>query len=141
MADCILVDGDTVNFVATFGAAMVNVKPGKLKGSGLFTIGGKKVCVSGDEADVKVKPCLYNMPPFSGGMGTLTIATLASDQTAKKPCTGSKPVLLKGSQFVAKFTVDTPATAPPGTVPPTDPMPVYMGMGTFTPAKTTIKGT
>ena len=38
MADLILIDGDTVNFLPTFGAAIVVTKPGTLTGSGPGTL-------------------------------------------------------------------------------------------------------
>ena len=42
MPDFILLEGDQAIFLPNFGVAVVVVKPGKLKGSGPATRGGKK---------------------------------------------------------------------------------------------------
>ena len=74
MEDWILVDGDTVLFVPSFGVATVVVQPGTLKGSGPSTYAGKKACVDGDEGDVSVPGCMYTTPQYSiPGSGTLKI--------------------------------------------------------------------
>ena len=57
MTDFILIEGDKANFLPNFGAAVVVVRPGNLKGSGPATLNGKKICVDGDEK--KVVPPLY----------------------------------------------------------------------------------
>ena len=81
MADLILVDGDVVNFLPAFGAAVVVVQPGKLAGSGPATIGGKNICVDGDETKVSVPGCVYMTPQYSiPGTGTLKIAQLAGNR-------------------------------------------------------------
>ena len=65
MPDFILVEGDKANFLPAFGAAVVVVKPGDLKGSGPATLNGKKVCVDGDEKNVSVPGCIYMTPQYS----------------------------------------------------------------------------
>ena len=45
MPDFILIEGDKANFLPNFGAAVVVVKPGDLKGSGPATLNGSKVDV------------------------------------------------------------------------------------------------
>lgn len=108
MADFILIEGDTVSFLPSFGAAVVVPQPGKLGGSGPGTLKGKKLCVEGDEGDVSVAGCTYMTPQYCiPGTGTLKIASLAGDQKAKKTNTGGKAVLLKGKKFTAKFEVQT----------------------------------
>jgi hypothetical protein len=52
MSDFILMDGDQAIFMPMFGAAVVVVQPGKLAGSGPATLGGKTICVEGDESKV-----------------------------------------------------------------------------------------
>nr|VFK77817.1 MAG: hypothetical protein BECKSD772D_GA0070982_100231 [Candidatus Kentron sp. SD] len=143
MSDSILMEGDKANFIPVFGAAVVVVQPGDLKGSGPATIGGKKICVDGDETKVSVPGCDYMTPQyFIPGKGTLEIAALAGDQKATKTNTGGKAVLLKGSQFTAKFTVTKQAEqpAPPG---PNvlDATPQYSGNGTFITTNTKFMGT
>jgi hypothetical protein len=137
MDKLILVEGDTVIFLPAFGAATVIVQPGTLQGSGPATIGGKKICVDGDESRVAVPGCSYITPQHSiPGVGTLKIAALAGDQKADKTRSGGKPVLRKGSQFTAKFEVQSPAQQPPpgpGSPVP-DATPQYSGKGLFMPA-------
>ena len=145
MEDFILIDGDTVSFLPTFGAATVVPQPGKLAASGPATLQGKKLCVDGDEGQVSVAGCTYLTPQYSiPGSGTLKIDALAGDQKAQKTKTGDKLVLLKGSQFTAKFEVQSPAQQPPpgpGSPIP-DPTPLYSGgHGTFITTNTKFKGT
>lgn len=134
MADFVLMDGDMVMFIPAFTPAIVVVQPGKLAGSGPATLGGKKICVDGDEADVSVPGCAYMTPQYSiPGTGTLKISGLAPNQKAKKTKTGGKAMLLKGSSFTAKFEVQSPAQQPPpGPGPPVpDSTPQYSGQGMF----------
>jgi hypothetical protein len=133
MADFILVEGDKANFLPSFGAAIVVVKPGDLKGSGPATLNGKKICVEGDEKNVSVPGCMYMTPQYSiPGSGTLKIAALAGNQKAKKTNTGGKPVLLKGGNFTARFEVQNPAKQPAPLGPPIpDATPQYSGNGMF----------
>lgn len=143
MPDFILIDGDVVNFMPNFGAAIVMVQPGKFKGSGPATLNGKKICVAGDEKDVSVPGCTYMTPQYSiPGTGTLKIASLAGDQKAKMTQTGSKLVLLKGGSFTAKFEVQNPAKQPPpgpGSPIP-DATPEYSGNGIFITTNLKFKG-
>jgi Contractile injection system spike tip protein len=143
MADFILVEGDKADFAPAFGAAVVVVKPGDLRGSGPATLGGKKVCVEGDEKNVSVPGCTYMTPQYSiPGTGTLTIAALAGDQKARTTKTGGKALLLKGGRFTATFEVQSPAQQPPpGPGPPTpDPTPQYSGDGAFVTTNTKFRG-
>jgi hypothetical protein len=143
MDTLILMEGDTVIFLPAFGAATVVVQPGKLQGSGPATIGGKKLCVDGDESRVAVPGCTYMTPQHTiPGIGTLKIAALAGDQKAGKTHSGGKAVLLKGSQFNAKFEVQSPAQQPPpgpGSPVP-DATPQYSGKGMFMPANVKFSG-
>ncbi len=144
MSDFILIEGDIANFIPAFGAAVVVVQPGDLTGSGPATIGGKNICVDGDEANVSVPGCMYMAPPFViPGTGTITIDALGGDQVASKTMTGGKAVLLKGSTFTAKFEVQSPAKQPPpgpGSPIP-DSSPEYSGNGTFITTNMKFKGT
>ena len=142
MADYLLLDGDKAIFTPSFGAATVVVQPGTLTASGPATVNGKKVCVAGDEKSVSVAGCSYMTPSHPiPGTGTLEIASLAGDQTAQKTKSGSTLVLLVGSSFTAKFSVQSPAQqpAPPGPPVP-DSTPQYSGTGTFTTTNTKFKG-
>jgi hypothetical protein len=144
MPDFILVDGDQVNFLPNFGAAVVVVRPGVLAGRGPATLGGKAVCVDGDQETVSVSGCPYLTPQYCiPGTGTLKIAALAANQKAKKTKTGGKAILLKGGSFTAQFEVQSPAQQPPPG--PGSPVPdatrQYSGSGTFITANTKFKGT
>ncbi len=134
MSDFILVDGDKALFMSFFEDAMVWGPAGKIKGSGPALLNGKKICIVGDEASVKVDGCQYLTPTYSiPGQGTLTISKLADDQKAQKTTTGSTAVILKGSMFEAEFKVDSPAQQPPpGPGGPTpDSKKKYAGQGMF----------
>jgi len=143
MGDFILIHGDKANFLPNFGAAVVMVRPGDLKGSGPATLNGKKVCVDGDEKQVSVPGCVYMTPQYSiPGTGTLKIAALAGNQKAQKTSTGGKPVLLKGGNFTAKFEVQNPAKQPPtgpGSPIP-DATPQYSGSGMFVTTNAKFQG-
>jgi Contractile injection system spike tip protein len=143
MTDFILIDNDVVNFLPAFGAATVVVLPGNIKGSGPATLNGQKLCVDGDEKQVQVTGCLYVSPPYViPGTGTLKIDALSSNQKASKTNTGNKAVLLKGSQFDAKFEVQSPAQQPPpgpGSPIP-DSMTQYKGKGMFVTTNMKLQG-
>lgn len=142
--DFILIDGDTVQFMPSFGAATVVVQPGTISGGGDATFGGKKVCVKGDEDGVKVAGCMYTSGAYCiPGTGTLKISALGSDQTTQHTKTGGKKMLLKGSTFQAKFEVQTPAQQPtPGGSPVPDAMTQYSGgSGQFITTNSKYKGT
>lgn len=144
MSDFILIDGDRASFAPGFGAALVVVRPGELKGSGPATLNGKKVCVAGDEGRVEVPGCSYMTPQYSiPGSGTLKIAALADNQRASKTRTGGKKVLLKGGSFTARFEVQTPARQPPPGpgAPIPDATPAYSGSGVFVTTNTRFEGT
>ena len=143
MGDHVLVDGDIANFVPAFGAAVVVVQPGTLTASGPATLGGKKLCVDGDESSVEVPGCTYMTPQYSiPGVGTLKISALAGDQVAQHSSTGGTKVMLKGSIFTAKFEVQSPAQqpAPPGPPIP-DASPSYSGNGSFVTTNIKLTGT
>ncbi len=143
MPDFILINGDKANFLPNFGAAIVVVRPGDLKGSGPATLNNKTICVVGDEKSVAVPGCSYITPQYSiPGTGTLKIAALAADQQAKKTKTGGKAMMLKGGSFTASFEVQAPAKQPPPGpgAPIPDATPKYSGSGTFITTNTKFQG-
>lgn len=141
--DLIIMDGDTVNFIPVCGAAIVTVKPGKMKASGKTTLNGKKACVEGDEKNVAVSGCSYMTPTFPvPGTGTLKIKKLASDQLTQKAKSGKKPLILKGVLFDSVFEVQSPAKlVVPGSPPQQDAAPTYAGKGRFISSNKKIKAT
>lgn len=143
MADYVLIDGDLAVFRPNFGAATVMVQPGTIAGSGPGTVGDKKLCIDGDESSVAVRGCMYVTPQYSiPGTGTLEIAALAGDQRASKTRTGAASVLLVGSAFTARFTVQSPAHQPPPGpgAPIPDATPEYSGTGNFITTNTKFRG-
>lgn len=143
MADYVLLDGDKAMFMPSFGAATVVVQPGTLRASGPSTLGQKKWCVVGDESSVSVAGCTYvTMSHPIPGTGTLEISALAGDQQASKTKSGGTALMLVGSSFTAKFSVQNPAKqpAPPGPPIP-DPTPQYSGSGTFTSTNSKFRAT
>ena len=143
MTDTILIDQDQVMFMPSFGAAMVVVLPGQLKASGKATVGGKKIGLVGDEAQVQVAGCMYTAPPYViPGTGTLKIDQLAGDQKAQHTTVGGTKVLLKGSNFTAKFEVQSPAQQPTAGGPVPDATPMYSGgQGNFVSTNLKVTGT
>lgn len=141
--DYVLIDGDMAIFQPTFGPATVVVLPGTLRATGLATVGGKKICVVGDQSSVVVSGCAYTTPSHpTPGTGTLEIASLAGDQQATKTSTGGTKVMLVGSSFTAKFTVQQPAQQPTPSGPPVpDATPQYSGTGKFVTTNTKLRGT
>ncbi|WP_445627625.1 hypothetical protein [Nostoc sp. DSM 114167] len=141
MLDFILISGDRAMFNPIFGKAIVLVRPGILKGTGIPTVNKNKICIVGDEKQVIVPGCSYTSPPnVTPGTGTLSIQSLAINQKARKVKSKRTAVLLKGTTFTAKFQVLVPAQTP--TIPPTpDPIPIYLGTGFFTTTNMQVKGT
>lgn len=139
MGDKVLTDGDQVVFLPVFGVATVIVQPGRIAGTGKASIGGKPVCVDGDERDVQVTGCSYITASHPlPGVGTLKIASLAPNQQALQSASKGKPLLLKGALFIARFEVQSPAQQPTPAGPVPDPMPQYSGQGQFMPANATV---
>lgn len=143
MPDFILIDGDQASFQPNFGAAVVGVRPGRLKAGGSAGLGGKKLCVAGDESGVAVPGCTYVTPQYAiPGSGTLKISALGGDQKARKTRDAGRPVLLRGGSFQARFEVQTPAQQPPpgpGSPIP-DATPSYSGQGRFITANRGLLG-
>ena len=142
MSDFILITTDLAIFNPVFGQAIVTVRPGNLTGSGKAMITKKIICIDGDEKSVVVPGCPYVTPVYSiPGVGTLLIESLAANQTAQRAKSNSKPVMLKGGNFKAKFQVSAPAQQPTpgGSVPDTTPQ--YSGTGTFTTTNAQVKAT
>lgn len=142
MPDQIIISGDLVIFMPSFGAAIVSVLPGEMSGTGKSTVNGKKICLEGDEKSLEVPNCLYNTLQFTiPGMGTLKIDKLDGDQMTKTAKDTGKPIILKGGQFTAKFEVLSPALDP--TVAPAPPKPdttsSYAGQGSFITTNIKVK--
>lgn len=134
MGSLVLIDGDVAMFNPAFNPAMVQVKPGIIRASGKEDVGGKKICVDGDEKSVEVPGCLYVTPVYSiAGVGTLRIRALVGDGKSVEDRIDGKAILIKGSGFIAVFQVTQAAMMPP----PGPGMPIpdatreYVGNGNF----------
>jgi hypothetical protein len=142
MSDMIIVDGDVVNFLPTYGAAVVVPIPTTISGTATKAkVTGKAACLEGDEKQVQSPGCMYMAGAFViPGTGTLKIDKLNSDQLTKKLKIEGKKVILHGSMFDAVFEVQSPAQqpTPSGSVP--DPTPKYSGgKGMFMPSNTKVQ--
>lgn len=143
MADHVLVNGDMAIFEPAFGAATVVVLPGTLTATGEASVGGVMMCIEGDEASVSVPGCPYMTGQYSiPGVGTLEIDALAADQVATKTKTSDTAVMLVGSKFTAKFSVNSPAMQPPPgpSSPIPDSTPQYSGSGQFVTTNIKFRG-
>lgn len=142
MSDLIIVDGDMVNFLPTYGAAIVVPIPTTIAGSAEKTnVTGKAACLDGDEADVESPGCMYVAPPYViPGSGTLKIDKLNSDQLTEKTDIEGKKVIIHGSQFDALFEVQSPAQfITPAGSPQLDSTTKYTGgKGMFVPSNATV---
>jgi uncharacterized Zn-binding protein involved in type VI secretion len=141
VSDFVLVTGDLVMFIPSFGPATIVPVPGTLTGTGRCSVGGKPVCVEGDEAMVVVPGVTYMSAAFPiPGVGILTIDSLGGDQKATKTKSGGKAVLLKGSTFNARLQVTVPAQVVSGPTTVPDASPQYSGTGQFVTTNVQVKG-
>ena len=111
--------------------------PGTISASNPAASNQNSVCVEGDESSVIAAGAAYTSGSFlTPGVGTLTIDSLASDQVAQDAKSDDKGLILKGSQFQAKFEVSSPAIDPSTGVP--DPVTSYNGTGSFVTTNTEL---
>lgn len=102
---------------------------------------GAAACLEGDELPPSLRgPLTYTAPPFvTPGTGTLQLTLTPTNKTALTE--NGKKILIKGEQFIAKFTVETPAQQPTPAGPVPDPVAVKPGTAQFiTTNATTLAG-
>lgn len=118
MMSAVIVDGDKMVFEPSFGDRIVIlVSPPIIHGTGHATIGGMKVCIKGDEANVKLNATYTTSSHTTPGTGIVTIKALDSSQLASE-CNSAAALITKGQQkFTASFTPNAPATTPPDSSP------------------------
>lgn len=141
MSDLIIVDGDTVNFLPSFGAAVVVPIPTTIAGTASKTkVTGKPACLEGDEKNVQSAGCMYIAGAYViPGTGTLKIDKLNSDQLTEKTKIEGKKTILHGSMFDAMFEVQSPAQQPTLSGPVPDSTSKYSGgKGMFVPSNTKV---
>ncbi|MCP5052982.1 MAG: hypothetical protein GY940_37785 [bacterium] len=132
--DLIIVNCNMLEFDASTFLPLTPIPPMAkwiITASGQSMAGGLPVCIDGDESSV-VKPHGYNTSSFPiPGAGNFEITALGGDQTAPNTEDSNKPVIIKGSVFDAKFTVNSKAKLPTPKGPEEDPMATYTGKGKF----------
>lgn len=136
----IMIDANLALFFPPFTNALTVPLPGVLIASSQrVRVNKTPLCLAQDFHSVIVEGVVYISPPFVvPGEGEITIFQIAEDQYTKKVRCNGKPILLKGTIFQAKFTVQAKAKTPP---PPSeqDPMPEYMGQGIFVNTNVTVR--
>ncbi len=129
MKNFIVLDEDMLFFEPQFAHRIVTpTEPAMIRGSGHATINGRRVCVMGDEKKVQVQ-ATYRVPGHTPGTGMLTIMSLMPDQQALR-CRSRAGLILKGQQFIARFTQLLPAMSTAPTPVPDPPTP-GIGKGRF----------
>ncbi len=138
MNDWVVIHGDIVKFDQVFGNRTVIPPPTTISGTGKATISNKKMCIKGDEKQVKLMNVPYTTASHSiPGTGTITISALDTSQEAKKTVCG-QAVIIKGQKFKAQFLPDQPAKTPPPASAP-DPSTPSMGTGSFNTSQQSVK--
>jgi contractile injection system spike tip protein len=136
--DLVILSNDQAIFNASFPPATIVTVPGTISASNSADSNQMSVCVEGDEGSVVASGAAYTSGSFvTPGIGTLTIESLASDQVAKNAKCKEKGLILKGSQFQAKFEVISPAIDPSSGAP--DPVASYSGTGYFSTSNTVLQ--
>lgn len=141
MADFVIRTGDMIKVTIPPPAVVPLLEPPvPLKGSSANVIAaGIPACLVGDELPPALQgPLPYTAPPFTNpGTGKLTLTLLPGNQTLQTK--NGKAILIKGQQFIALFTVETPATqsTPDGPVP--DPVSAKPGTAAFITTNETVK--
>lgn len=142
MGDLIVKTGDQlkVNVLPPTVVPLL-VAPVPLLGSAsTVLVGNQPACLLGDELPLQLGvPLPYTAPPFvTPGTGTLSLQLLPTNQTLLTK--SGKVILVKGSQFVAKFQVGTPAMQPTPAGPIPDPQLVKVWTAQFVTSTTNVMG-
>lgn len=141
MDDFVIRTGDTIKVTIPPPTLVPALSaPVPLQGSSTnVLVNNQPVCLQGDELPDALKaPLPYTAPPFTNpGTGKLTITLLPSNLTVQTK--NGKALLIKGQQFTATFTVQTPATqtTPAGPVP--DPVAAKPGTAQFVTSNSTVR--
>ncbi|HEY1914790.1 MAG TPA: hypothetical protein VGH27_04365 [Streptosporangiaceae bacterium] len=141
MTDFIIKTGDMIKVTIPPPAVIPLLEaPVPLTGSSTdVTVAGTPACLVGDELPISLtEPLPYTAPPFTNpGTGKLTLMLLPANQTLQAK--NGKAILIKGQEFTALFTVQTPATqtTPAGPVP--DPVLAKPGTAQLITTNETVK--
>ena len=135
MSKLCIVHGDTVTFLPNFINRVIVPVPTTINGTGMATIGGKKICIAGDEKKIIQSGVVYTSPTTghtTPGTGMINEVTLQPDQQLIYGKAGAA-IIVQGIQFMCFFTPTSPAMipgAPP--VPDTTVGVKTQGFGIFT---------
>jgi len=104
-----------------------------------LTVKNMPVCLEGDELPPMLRaPMPYTAPPFvTPGMGTVSVTLTLMNKTLRTK--NGKAILIKGTPFLAEFTVTTPAMQPTPAGPVPDPVAKKPGMAEFITTNATVK--
>jgi hypothetical protein len=132
MGTPIVITGDTAEFPANCcSGATTGPISVPISGTGKATVGGKAICLVGDEAKVIV-PSFPYFTSASPTPGTVKISIQALDQPQNSQAAFSGPprkaAILATSKFTVLMTVVAPATNPAGAP---DPLAMFTGKGEF----------
>jgi hypothetical protein len=140
MGDFIVRTGDLLKVTIPPPAVVPLLQaPMPLVGSGTnVLVQGLPICLLGDELPRELtEPLPYTAPPFTiPGTGKLTLTLLPTNLTTRT--TRGKPILIKGEQFPALFTVESPATQATAGGPVPDPAAVKAGTAQFITTNVTV---
>jgi len=140
MGDFIIKTGDLLKVTIPPPAIVPMLEaPVPLEGSGeTVTVNDTPVCLRGDELpDILMEPLPYTAPPFIvPGTGKLTLTLLPDNMTLQT--LNGRPILIKGGQFPALFTVETPASQPTPAGPVPDPVVAKPGTAEFITTNETV---
>ena len=143
MSKLCIVHGDPVTFLPNFIDRVIVPVPTTINGTGMATIGGKKICIAGDEKKIIVSGVVYTSPATghtTPGSGILNEVTLQPDQQLMYANAGAT-VIVQGIQFMCSFTPTAPAMIP--SVPPVPDTTVGVksqGFGMFTATQVFTQG-
>ena len=141
-ADFIIKTGDMIKITIPPPAVVPQlVAPAPLVGTSKgLTVGNMAVCLEGDELPPALKaPMPYTAPPFvTPGTGTVSVTLTPMNKTLVTK-EGGKAILIKGTPFVAEFTVMAPAMQPTPAGPVPDPVAKKPGMAEFITTNVLVK--
>lgn len=140
MGDFIIKTGDLLKITIPPPAIVPMLEaPVPLEGSGeTVLVNSMPICLRGDELpDILREPLPYTAPPFTiPGTGTLTLTLLPANMTLQT--SNGEPILIKGEQFPALFTVEVPANQPTPAGPVPDPVIEKPGTAEFITTNETV---
>lgn len=139
MGSEIVVDGDLMVFEPLFGNRIVTILvPPIIRGSGHALVDAKKVCVKGDQDQVKLNASYITNSHTVPGTGIVTIKSLDSSQISPLCNSIGSVIKIGNNSFIACFTPSVPAMLPPPVSAPEPASPSY-GKGKFIPSQRYVR--